>query len=74
MRRVTLVTGDDWEALYIDGELVEQNHSIDARVVMDAINGKEALWKIEVDYYDADPKQLEDGDGFPAKLTDVVVL
>jgi hypothetical protein len=29
----------DWEALYVDGELVAENHSVDVGDVLDAIEG-----------------------------------
>jgi hypothetical protein len=30
----------DWEALYVQGELVAQNHSVDASDVLNAVEGK----------------------------------
>lgn len=38
---ITLVIGaDDWRGLYIDGNLIEQNHYIYAREVLHAIGGQ----------------------------------
>lgn len=30
----------DWEALYVDGELVAENHQVDVSDVLDAIEGE----------------------------------
>lgn len=39
MSKITLVSnGDDWEGLYIDGELFAERHFITARDVADALD------------------------------------
>lgn len=41
MTKFTFVTAEcgDWQALYIDGKLAVEGHSISARSVLDAISG-----------------------------------
>lgn len=36
--KVTFVTLDDWQALYIDGELYDQNHSLGEGSVLSALS------------------------------------
>lgn len=36
---ITILQVDDWTALYKDGVLVEQNHSIGAREIVEACGG-----------------------------------
>lgn len=33
----------DWEALYVDGELVAENHQVDVSDVLDAVEGESVV-------------------------------
>lgn len=74
MMDVQLVHGDDWTALYIDGELVEQNHEIAADVVIEALKVRGVLSPDSGERYATEQyldQMLETGDGFPTWLTDI---
>lgn len=34
---ITLVRGEDWEGMYVNDELVAEGHSLDARVIIEAL-------------------------------------
>lgn len=67
MKQVTLVRVDDWEALYVDGEVQLQNHSIDANQVLDILAehmliNHESFW-VDGDWVESQgwmPENLED--------------
>jgi hypothetical protein len=61
---VSLVYGDDWEGLYLDGLLIREGHSLDVRDVLEALG-------ITVDYVMADDCLNELG-SCPPLLTEVV--
>lgn len=56
MNKVTIVDGDDWQGLYLNGYLHHQGHSIPLHVVGDLVNytaageGIHEWVNIEVDY------------------------
>jgi len=52
--KITLVTGGDWAGLYIDDKCVNQNHSLYAVDVLDAL--KDA--GLDVEYVSADEEWL----------------
>lgn len=65
--KVCLVRGDDWEAIYVDGKLVDENHSLSAYDVLTDVLDKENIDGIDI--YDeayweklhyALPKNLDD--------------
>jgi len=37
MKKIDIATADDWTALYIDGKVVYQNHSIEAVEVLELL-------------------------------------
>jgi hypothetical protein len=41
---IVLVQAEDWEALYIDGEVIDQNHGLSASQVVYAIGGRVVKW------------------------------
>lgn len=45
-KEITIVSGDDWQGLYVDGKLVDEGHSIQldtfARIMGIDLNEKEA--------------------------------
>lgn len=67
-RTVTLVSGDDWSGLYIDGALVTEGHSVSARDALEVVAGVGPFRLVcEV----ADQEWLESEGNLPAKLADV---
>lgn len=68
MATIVLVRGDDWEGLYVDGQLHTQGHSIDARHVLNLIGGRAVYLSPPQD------NALRDRGSLPAKLDDVFTL
>jgi hypothetical protein len=63
---VTIVSSDDWEAMYVEGELVAQGHSLQVRDVIYALI-REYPKEIEVT-----PETVESwGWSFPEALSDI---
>jgi len=62
--KVTEVYGDDWIALYIDGKLVEQGHSISAVQLLHALN-------VEVNPIMMSDESQEDGYECPSNFDDI---
>lgn len=67
--KITLVYGDDWKGLYINGQLKLQNHDLDVRDVLEAINSEDKFVGIEV--LEADAGWLADAHEFPDNLEHV---
>lgn len=61
MKKITFVYADDWMGLYIDGELVRENHSLEPDDVLLELGIK----------YDDFWAEVEDGGRLPKKLKDV---
>lgn len=61
--KMTIVQGDDWEGLYVDGKLVEETHQIDWRARWVKLMGAET---VEADY-----EWLENRGTLPENLEDV---
>ncbi len=76
---VALVTGDDWEGLYIDGVIVNETHSIEAGDMMEFIveaQGKQnrpgdLCPQITYEHVWVDLDWLAEEGSLPAKLEDV---
>ena len=64
--KVTFVSGDDWQGLYIDGELKREGHSLAARDVLELLG-------VRCDYVTADQQWLEESGDLPRRLSDVVL-
>jgi hypothetical protein len=62
--KITYVTGDDWEAMFVDGVLLEEGHRIDRDVLLDRLFPN-------CEYKEADMEWLERRGNFPEKLKDV---
>lgn len=60
---IVLIELDDWAALYIDGKLVEEGHSIDIGYLIKNRLGGKSYWR-EYSPYDFDgfPETLEEYD------------
>lgn len=71
MTRLILVSnGDDWEALYLDGKSVCQDHTINRDILADYILDT----KEKPVYLQGDPQQSYDLGRFPDKLEDVELV
>jgi hypothetical protein len=64
MEKITYVRGQDWEGLYIDGELVEEGHSICVEEVVEALG-------FTCERIMADQEWLEDRGDLPYCLGEV---
>ena len=71
--QVSVVRGEDWEALYINGILKNENHSImterTLEILEEAFNG--SLYTLEVEVIQADDKWLSKRGNMPMSLKDV---
>ena len=66
---ITFVKGDDWEGVYINGELKDQGHSVDRDYLLELLGHKPNNIYIE------DEKIWEEfGFNCPEKLNDVQVV
>lgn len=63
MAKVTVVfdEGGDWEALYVDGILVDETHSLSIQRVLDTLVGKTVD---DVEYFEFDFEHSNAGRGF----------
>lgn len=68
MTILTMVRGDDWEGIYIDGKLVSEGHSHDT-VEAIKLALKHTITSVETKY--ADSKWLDDEGNLPTDLRDV---
>lgn len=64
-RDVMWIRGEDWQAVYIEGELIDQGHSIDWMQVISELGCN--TYKAE-----ADEDWLQDRGDFPDDLNEVV--
>jgi len=62
--KITLVDGDDWQGLYVNGELVTQGHSIRAQDVCEVLGADYA-------FVSADYEWLDERGALPELLKDV---
>ena len=60
--KVTILTADDWEALYFDDKLISQEHSIDAGTILTAL-------QMETDYPEVNYTEFEKFGQFPDTLS-----
>lgn len=63
-QKLDFVTADDWQGLYINSKLVLENHSLDWRHILDALD-------IEYDNDVIDEKWMEENGRLPKDLKDV---
>lgn len=61
---------EDWEGLYIDGGLVDQNHTID---LQDSLNGKTVSFKSLPYSETLDEYVMEEG-GFPQSYDELLAV
>jgi hypothetical protein len=67
-RTVTVVRGDDWSGLYIDGVLVEEGHRLGVEDVLEVVRH---LGPFDVETVDADQEWLESEGNLPKLLGEV---
>lgn len=65
----TLVSGDDWTGLFVDGELIDEGHTLSNRTLLRY--AKRLGPVTEVESLDADIEELDLVGNFPASLSDV---
>ena len=65
---IKYVAGDDWQGLYIDGGLVEENHSIRIIDLLEMLEGRGVL---TFDYHEVNQGYLEDLGNLPDKFDDI---
>jgi hypothetical protein len=61
---IDIVSGDDWEGLYVDGVLVYESHTLTVGRVLRGIG-------VEFTYVAPDPQWLEERGSLPDRLDDV---
>lgn len=72
--RLTRVTSDDWEGLYLDDKLISQGHSVDVIYVLRRyIKNNGAIVLDEVVSYPADEDWMKDRSDLPESLREVEV-
>jgi hypothetical protein len=62
--KVTIVSGIDWEGMYVDGVLKVEGHSVDVECALEAVG-------LEVGCMVANQSWLEDEGSLPEQLKDV---
>ncbi len=72
MAKYTIVIGDDWSGLYVDGTLVIQGHELREYEVLVAAQTFGAV--TEVEQVEANLGWLEDRGDLPSDLIDVVTV
>ena len=65
---MTYISGDDWVALYYEGELLVEGHSLHPFTIMRLMMQHSPF---HIAQLDADPDWLEEQGSFPSKLEDV---
>lgn len=63
-KEITLVDGDDWTGIYIDGKLAAEGHSFDKADLLQILN-------IPYEYKEADPDWMYEVGNLPKNLSDV---
>jgi len=72
--KLTRVTSDDWEGLYLDDELVAQNHSVDVFYALQrAMNKQGALTIHQMETLCADEDWIGELGRLPIHLSEVKV-
>lgn len=75
MIRIYLVSGDDWEGLYINGKLEKEGHRIDfsngMKVIAEYINNEMSASEIKFMNYYVNQEWLEDEGSFPENFRDI---
>lgn len=72
MVKVTLVSdeGGDWEGLYVDGELLTENHSLSAWHILSELS---QVFGFEFKSYEANGEWMYDVGHFPSQLDECII-
>lgn len=62
--KITVITGEDWEGLYVNGELVRQGYRVTLKDVLE-------IFGLSLKVVDCDEDWLGARGGLPAKLSEV---
>ena len=65
-KKIVIVEGDNWQGLYIDGELKEQYHSLELYTIFKYLD-------IPVDFINADDEWLRKLGYLPKKIEDIKI-
>lgn len=68
MTTMTFARGDDWEGVYVDGDLIVEGHSIEARTAAE-LAIKHKATEVKTIYCDLD--WLHDEGNLPRRMSDV---
>jgi len=68
-KEVTIIRGDDWSGVYLNGELMIEGHSIDEQSLLEAMG-----YFVSGKYIDNEEIWEEMGNNCPQKLEDVEAL
>ncbi|MBM7598232.1 hypothetical protein JOC34_000589 [Virgibacillus halotolerans] len=68
-KTITVVTGDDWSGVYIDGLLDREGHSIDCSDMLEIIDSYKCFKNVAD--YEIDLEYLEDLGSLPYKFEDI---
>ena len=69
--KISLVHGDDWQGLFINGILVTEGHRVTVEEAITAISERLVRQDIQFESLEANYKWLEDRGGFTEKLEKV---
>jgi hypothetical protein len=72
MAHVTFVDGDDWEGLYVDGQLVTQGHTVSLKEAAEVFMQAQPVSAFDTRF--ADTQWLSEVGQLPDKLRDVQFL
>lgn len=70
-KKVVLVMGDDWEGLYVDGQLQAEGHSLSPMRVLRALGNSLDPMLLNAEGVIADDEWLSDVGTLPMALSDV---
>lgn len=70
-----VLQSDDWQAVYLNGQLITQDHRISAIQLLRNLDGyRIEEGRLELEVHTADPAILEDSGEFPPVFDDSFVL
>lgn len=67
MKKITIVNGDDWQGLYVDGRLIREDHRLQVDEVLISLG-------YDLKNLEADGKWLDITGSLPSDLKDVKII
>lgn len=64
MKHIVLITADDWQGIYVNGKLMDENHSLSLRMVLEILG-------VEFSDFTVDQEWMENHGHLPENLSDV---